>query len=111
MSMLTYIRKRAILQIVFIVILLLLIIDIFVTGYLKYSYDYLKCGQVPIAAVKRGDWAVSGYSFPSTSTYKIRAYNTYYCTSTEAEEAGEKPNPFSEEGYQRQEQLKREGKL
>ncbi len=104
-------RKKIIWVIIVAILLLVLVIDIFLTGYFKYSYHYLRCNGAPVVAVKPDLWAVSGYSLPNTNTYEVRAYNIYYCTSSEAEAAGERPNPFSDEGYQRQEQLRREGKL
>lgn len=85
---------------------ILLIIDIFVTGYIKFSYNYLQCGHSPLVATPNGLYGGnSGYSYPGSSTYQIRANSLYYCTQEQAEQAGTKPNPFSKEGQKRLDEL------
>lgn len=107
-------RKRKVILITSIVLVVLFfIVDLTITGYLKYSYTYFKCGQrVPVSVTPSFFYTEdSGYSVPGAASYTITAQNRYYCTRDQAEADGKRPNPLSTEGLQRIEELKREGKL
>lgn len=105
-------RKKVMLFVVATILLFFLTIDVFLMGYLKYSFYYAKCGQAPVYDVRNsyhGDFM--GYDVPGSSAYRIRAVNIYYCTRDQAEADGKLPNHYSKEGQQREKELRLEGKL
>lgn len=96
-------HRRKIVLVSIAAIFLLLIVDVFLTGYLRYGYNYFKCGQkAPISVTPSLFYTDnSRYSIPGSSLYAITAQNIYYCTSDQVEADGKRPNPLSTESQQR----------
>lgn len=74
-------------------VLLLLIIGV-VSGQISYMTAYVKCGTAPINATKFA--ASRSYFLPGEQGYGPSPYNSaYFCTQTEAEEAGYRHSPLA----------------
>lgn len=81
-------KKRKTLIIVVVITIALLSIDIFYTGFIKYGYTVVKCGQAPVA-VHPSVFSTSslGYLMPG-DYFPGGAYNKYYCSEDEAQARG-----------------------
>ena len=79
-------------KVVLLIIVAILILDIFVTGFMKFGYYVVKCGGVPVSVKMQGytPFQVERSSFYSTpGNYFPGGANTlYFCTSTDAEANG-----------------------
>ncbi len=95
-------RKKTVLITTASILLLALLIDIFLTGYLKYSYNYIKCGNVPVVATPNPFVSEENriYILPGDSTYRTHGSSKYYCSEDEARKEGLLPHPLSDKGYQ-----------
>jgi hypothetical protein len=90
------------------ILALLLLIDLFFTGYIKYSIAYGRCGHAPISVVHNefGWGGGVSYDVPGSRQYNIRAANDYtYCTRDQVEATGIEPNILSIEGQKRQKEI------
>lgn len=70
----------------------ILLVDVFKTGYIKYSIQYAICGQAPVIVSPESYWThtdyYSSYAPPGGDGYIIRVSNHYYCTTKEARDNG-----------------------
>lgn len=96
-----FLRNRK-MQIIALIILALIIVDIFVTGFAKFVYSTVRCGKLPVETVPRGFFLsatdMSGYILPGDNGYRLGAGNRYYCTQADAEREGIHVDPLTKEG-------------
>lgn len=76
-------NKRIIVSIV----VLLLLFDVFVSGYLKFAYNVVKCGAIPVA-LDNNRFAARTPTYTRPNYYTPWAAAEYVCTVKEAIRTG-----------------------
>ena len=69
-----------------IILIVILIIDLTFTGFLKFGYNVVRCGGVPVAVTTTPFWGGNA-SYWLPGNYSIRTGNKYFCTEKEAKDA------------------------
>ena len=81
---------------------LLLLADLLIFGYMKFTVNYIRCGHAPLAAIPNGIYGGNnGYAPPGDSEYKILSTSIYFCSAEEAEASGTHIHPLSDEAVRR----------
>ncbi len=85
-------------------LVVLILIDTFITGIGKFTYNTVRCGRVPVVIEPGSDFA-SGYRpsyiVPGDRYYKFSAASNFLCTEQEAKARNISIDPFTEEGNRR----------
>ena len=93
-----------------IILIILILVDTFITGYAKFAYNVVRCGGMPIVANSNLTFGgLNGYIYPGDSGYKAMAGSRYYCSQESAEAAGIRPSILTEKGPKRMQELKDQG--
>lgn len=86
--------KRKKIIIITSIIVAVLLIDLTITGFLKFGYNVVRCGGMPVAIRKPG-FGVGAPSYWLPGRYTPGgAGTTYFCSEGEAVEAGYRRNPL-----------------
>ena len=85
----------------------LLLADLLVFGYLRFSVNFIRCGHPPYAATINGMYGGNdGYTPPGDGAYRITPSSLYFCSAEEAEASGTKVNPLSDEAERQYQERK-----
>ena len=79
-------KKLAVIGLLFCSLYTLSLFAPLVQGYTLYPLYLLKCGAQPISATKFA--AAYSYTVPSSTSYSIGVFDTYFCAEQEAQDAG-----------------------
>ncbi|MGB4956976.1 MAG: hypothetical protein WBO49_00835 [Candidatus Saccharimonas sp.] len=86
-------RQKKIIIIV-VVAIVLLCIDLFLTGYLRFAFNMARCRTTPVAIQKPG-FGVGSPSYWLPGKYTPGGADTvYFCSENEAMNAGYRKNPL-----------------
>ena len=80
--------NKQVVIVVSVIVVALLVIDLTFTGFLKFGYNVVRCGGVPVA-VDPGGFAAASKSYELPGNYIPGGVNTvYYCTEKEVIDLG-----------------------
>ncbi len=87
-----------------IVTVILIVVDLVFTGFLKFGYNVVRCGGVPVAIEPGSSFAGgyrASYTLPGDKYYGVSASKNYVCSEGEAESMGIEIDQYSEKGNER----------
>lgn len=88
------VKRNEYIRILILIVIGLLLIDIFYTGFIKFGYTYIKCGGAPVKVRTPGFWSYSTTYLMPGKYFPGGADGKYFCTEAEAQAAG-----FQRDGF------------